>query len=395
MKRAVKKTKRLAKRSPKRLLAVIRDHFIPHAGNNHLPHVLRHRALFGYSVILILLKVLVITVGLTFPGYSLFSSAITPSNIIALTNETRRSLNLSELTVDPKLAQAAQAKAEDMFKNQYFAHTSPDGVTPWDWIKSSGYNYRSAGENLAANFTEAEDVEAGWMASPTHHDNIVSDRYDEIGVGIAQGMYDGYQTTFVVQMFGYELGEVEEIAVETAVRPSDDVRDGSATRPYVNQDSLSLIPIDNGYAATIKLANITSATLNLASNHTPLVPSNETDVWQGLILYTPNTLSDAGERLYLTTVTQDGKTQNLDLAWVMPNANTSDVYTFKPHDSPKLLGIMDIVKVDDTVHQIYLATLIFLSVALMLGVFIKIEHQHPVVIAHGLGVIALGVLLSF
>ncbi|HWU24727.1 MAG TPA: hypothetical protein VN086_03165 [Candidatus Paceibacterota bacterium] len=39
------------------------------------------------------------------------------------------------------------------------------------------------------------------MNSPTHHANIVKPQYTRVGYAVAQGVYDGRQTTFVVQEF--------------------------------------------------------------------------------------------------------------------------------------------------------------------------------------------------
>src|SRR3989338_8735260 len=190
-----------------------KDHFIPHRGNNHHPHILRHRVLLGYSVILILLKVISIIGPIALPSSSLYSSAITAENIIDLTNQTRKNLNLPELKESSYLAKAAAAKATDMLKNQYFAHTSPAGVTPWDWIKKFGYKYRYSGENLAVHFQEAEDVEAGWLASASHRANIVNSNYTDIGVGVVNGFFEGAPTTFVVQMFGAPADGKAPVAV--------------------------------------------------------------------------------------------------------------------------------------------------------------------------------------
>ncbi len=93
-------------------------------------------------------------------------------------------------------------KADDMATKGYFAHTSPEGLTPWYWFAQVGYNYTYAGENLAINFNESKDVDTAWLASPTHRANILNSHYTEIGIATAQGMYKGVQATFVVQMFG-------------------------------------------------------------------------------------------------------------------------------------------------------------------------------------------------
>src|SRR5687767_3856340 len=108
-----------------------KDHLIPHEGNDHVPHLLKHRVLFGYSAIIALLKVLVIVVPIALPSASLYSNSITIANVIALTNATREKLGLAPLKENAKLDAAAAAKAHDMINNGYFAHTSPTGVTAW------------------------------------------------------------------------------------------------------------------------------------------------------------------------------------------------------------------------------------------------------------------------
>ncbi|MFA4937331.1 MAG: CAP domain-containing protein [Patescibacteria group bacterium] len=212
MRKVLQKTAYHLKRHAHRGIRHVWDHFVPHEGNNHHPYLFKHKVLIGYSVLLILLKVLVIVAPIALPSSSLFSSAITSQNIIALTNQTRINLGLSELKPNDKLAIAAQAKAKDMLQNQYFAHTSPSGITPWNWIKDAGYIYRSAGENLAVYFFTAESVNDGWMASPTHKANIVNSSFSDIGIGITMGTFEGYDTTLVVQMFGTPLAVASQPA---------------------------------------------------------------------------------------------------------------------------------------------------------------------------------------
>ena len=60
---------------------------------------------------------------------------MTSSKVISLTNVSRADAGLPALTENEKLTRAAKAKAEDMIKNDYFAHTSPKGVAPWHCIK--------------------------------------------------------------------------------------------------------------------------------------------------------------------------------------------------------------------------------------------------------------------
>ncbi len=197
-----------AKHHSRKIYDKTKDYLIPHEGNNHLPQALKHRFLVFYSALLIVLKVVAIVLPVALPSSSLYSSAITLQNIVDLTNQTRSNLGLGELKVNGSLTQAAQAKANDMLLNQYFSHTSPQGLTPWDWIEKTGYDYRLAGENLAVHFQEAEDVQSGWLASPTHRANIVNSRYSVIGVGIARGQFEQVDSVIVVQMFGEPMSKV-------------------------------------------------------------------------------------------------------------------------------------------------------------------------------------------
>lgn len=132
------------------------------------------------------------------------TASFTQDQIVAATNKARVAEGLSALTVDPELTKAAQMKADDMVANGYFAHFSPNGVTPWHWFDLAGYGYTEAGENLASGFTTTKGVMKGWMNSPTHKANIMGAQYEEIGVAFAKAEKNGKTVWYVVQMFGAE-----------------------------------------------------------------------------------------------------------------------------------------------------------------------------------------------
>lgn len=129
-------------------------------------------------------------------------STVLPATVVDLTNKERSGLKQALLQRNAVLDAAATLKAKDMAKNEYFSHFSPAGVSPWYWFKEAGYVYAHAGENLAIHFTDSSEVVEAWMNSPTHRENIVNGTYTEIGVGTAKGMYEGYDTVYVVQLFG-------------------------------------------------------------------------------------------------------------------------------------------------------------------------------------------------
>lgn len=125
--------------------------------------------------------------------------------IIDLTNSARAEFGLKKLTYNHNLQEAAEAKAADMIKNNYFDHVSPTGISPWYFIRESNYSYQSAGENLAIDFTDQTNAVKAWLKSPTHRSNILDNDYTEIGLAIAEGEVKGFKTTVVVQIFGEPL----------------------------------------------------------------------------------------------------------------------------------------------------------------------------------------------
>lgn len=168
-------------------------------------HVARH----AFSAVGISLLTFVIVGGFFLSAYLMRSAlqsgqmaAVISATLVDLANKDRSKNDLAPLSVNPQLVEAAQAKADDMAAKGYFAHTSPEGYEPWYWIKNAGYEYARAGENLAINFSDSEDVERAWMKSPGHRANILHQGYTEIGIATAVGEYKGERTVFVVQMFG-------------------------------------------------------------------------------------------------------------------------------------------------------------------------------------------------
>lgn len=130
------------------------------------------------------------------------AAAVLPAVVITLTNADRTRANLLPLAENLLLDQAAQMKADDMLSRQYYAHASPEGYLPFHWLDLVGYKYLNVGENLDLTYIGTnEAVDSAWMGSPEHRANILLPQFTETGVGVASGMYNGYQVTFVVQEF--------------------------------------------------------------------------------------------------------------------------------------------------------------------------------------------------
>lgn len=135
-----------------------------------------------------------------------YLAAVYPKVLVAYVNDAREDAGMPALHTSEALTRAAQLKADDMAQKGYFAHESPGGEEPWDWISKTGYQYRAAGENLAVNFKDSKALHQAWMDSPGHRANIVRSNFTEIGIATSVGTYNGRRVTFVVQMFGTPLG---------------------------------------------------------------------------------------------------------------------------------------------------------------------------------------------
>ena len=119
--------------------------------------------------------------------------------VVDRTNAERVRRGLRALTVDQRLAAAAQAHSADMVQRGFFAHESPDGRQVWDRAVAAGYAYRKVAENIAAGQRSAEEVVRGWMESPGHRANILDGDLTQIGVGRAEG---GSYGVYWTQVFG-------------------------------------------------------------------------------------------------------------------------------------------------------------------------------------------------
>lgn len=200
--------------------------------------------------------IILVFIASTLAGYLIRTgegAAVITAIIADLTNTDRRSNNVTELTVNPTLQAIAQSKANDMAEKGYFAHTSPEGKSPWYWFKQGGYAFTYAGENLAVDFSDSADVERAWMNSPTHRANLLNDKFTEIGVATAVGTFEGRQTTFVVQEFGAPAHKDELQNLET---PTEITKTAKPT-----DIAIAIQPKPKSVVTSVKKATTTVATI--------------------------------------------------------------------------------------------------------------------------------------
>lgn len=133
-----------------------------------------------------------------------YATEMSVSGLLSSTNSQRSANGKAGLSLNSKLNNAAQAKANDMVARDYWSHTTPDGQEPWVFIDNAGYSYIKAGENLAYGFSTSSNTVSGWMNSPSHKANMLDSAFTEVGFGFANSpnfVGDG-QETVVVAMYG-------------------------------------------------------------------------------------------------------------------------------------------------------------------------------------------------
>ena len=133
-----------------------------------------------------LLTVLILALTLLLPASAMSQLEQTAG---ALVNEHRQSHGLEPLTISADLSAKARIKAQDMQQNRYFSHTSPVYGSPFFMMRTLGVSYRSAAENIAMGYRTAEAVVNAWMNSPSHRANLLSAKYEVMGIGHTDGYW--------------------------------------------------------------------------------------------------------------------------------------------------------------------------------------------------------------
>jgi hypothetical protein len=132
-----------------------------------------------------------------------YATNVSTGGLLNETNKQRLANKKSALTINTSLNQAAQAKADDMAKRNYWSHNTPENNEPWVFITMSGYEYHKAGENLAYGFADDSQIVKGWMNSPSHRDNLLDELFSEVGFGYtnAPNFTDKGPVTITVAMY--------------------------------------------------------------------------------------------------------------------------------------------------------------------------------------------------
>jgi len=341
----------------------LKKYFIPHEENEHKPHILREAAVTIIALIALAGFVFSSIHTVVLLNNSDFLAAVLPRVLVDLANEDRGENALNSLTPNSTLEIAAQLKADHMAQNSYFAHVSPDGVTPWHWFIEAGYQFVAAGENLAVNFSDSEDVEDAWMNSPGHRANILNDDFTEIGIATSRGIYKGQETVFVVQLFG-----------RPALAQASPVPEVVAEEPADTEDS-EPIPAVASESATAPETTIEEV----------VVSAPEAEIPETLEIIREDNMFVAVQDTALVEESGEQGTQEL--------AGTEAEGLLAPEQSSFFERML--AQPRTLLNGLYALLAVIIVIALLLNIFIEIKKQHPRHIIYGVLLLILIAALAY
>ncbi|WP_442854015.1 CAP domain-containing protein [Bacillus sp. FJAT-18017] len=109
--------------------------------------------------------------------------------VFDLTNVLRLRFELEPLQWDERTAQVAYGHSLDMYETNTFSHESEKYGKLTDRLKQAKVVYQTAGENIAANYTDSPAAVEGWLNSKGHREALLNEEFTHLGVGVHRKYY--------------------------------------------------------------------------------------------------------------------------------------------------------------------------------------------------------------
>lgn len=123
--------------------------------------------------------------------------------VVCLVNGQRRERGLPRLHGNERLDRSAQRWTDFMVGHDVFTH-GPNFAAR---ITAAGFDWSTAGENIATGFTTPASVVSGWMASDDHCRNILTPLFRSVGTGVSASGVPGFGSSGTwTEDFGLHMG---------------------------------------------------------------------------------------------------------------------------------------------------------------------------------------------
>ncbi|HUN80070.1 MAG TPA: CAP domain-containing protein [Phycisphaerae bacterium] len=193
------------------------------------------------------------------------------------------------LALNATLNGTANAHSVDMLNQDYFAHNTPAGQTPFQRMTAAGYDFITAGENLVWRGTtgaldelavvESEHtdlfVDTG-VPSRGHRLSMLNPDFREVGIGIVRGLFNDGGVNYAAMMQTQDFG-TQPVAETFVLGVVYNDNNGNGQYDYGEGVANSIVSLDGvtkttnaggGYSFAITQSG--SFTLNFVSSNNSL-----------------------------------------------------------------------------------------------------------------------------
>ena len=125
------------------------------------------------------------------------STDLFAEELLGLVNGWRVARGLNALSDSEPLRAVALEHSRDMLTRGYFAHETPEGLTPSDRVSSAGILWTAVGENLAGGWSLPQAIFEAWLSSPSHRANLEDERWTHAGAGLSEDGSGGRAATLL------------------------------------------------------------------------------------------------------------------------------------------------------------------------------------------------------
>jgi hypothetical protein len=304
------------------------------------------------------------------------------------------------LTESKQLDRSAEKKTQDMFDQEYFGHVGPDQHDLDFFLSHTGYRYQVAGENLAMGFEYPEDIVNAWLASRAHYDNIVDSDFEEVGVHLRGGVYDGQPIILAAMHFGTP----ERSPSLSAIRYANDVFSGQiyeldptkraairidATQSYitVSQEGGS----EHLAVYAVIAGDVSSTTVTVGETTLPLVPKiGVPGVYTATAVMSLDAASYGNIPASVVAVGKNGEEVVADIAWKKTvSPKTSWIRTYL-----RAKTFFANTAIFSWSTYMYVGAAFLFAIALIVNIFVRIHRQHPHIIVQTLSLVFFLVTLA-
>ena len=116
----------------------------------------------------------------------------------SMISEYRRNNGLGPVTVDPELTRLAEAQSRAMVAKDKLDHNVSGSLK--DRIRKSGYDARTAVENISAGYHTLAEAFSGWRDSPPHKANMLNRNATRMGIAAIYSPNSKYKVFWTLIM---------------------------------------------------------------------------------------------------------------------------------------------------------------------------------------------------